>query len=520
MRSLLALDYPDYEVIVVDDGSSDNTPAILARYPVVRVIRQTNHGLSVARNVGLGTATGSIIAYTDSDCYADRDWLTHLVHQLQRTGAAAVGGPNLAPEDGWLAACVAASPGQPMHVLESDQVAEHVPGCNMAFRRDALEAINAFDPQYQKAGDDVDICWRLQQAGLWITFAPGAFVWHHRRQTPRAYLRQQGGYGEAEALLQFKHPDRFNGRGDGKWRGRLYGASLQGLRLGQPIIYHGTFGGAPFQSIYQPGPAHWAMLPSTLEWHVAGGFLALAGFLWPPAYWVIIAMLVLSFAVAGLQARQAVLARPHEGLRARLLIMLLCYVQPLVRSYWRYRTRLFCYCPPKLTREVGNGQYAPVALSGRQQRDYWSETGCERTALLRSFLAHLLQHRWGTTIDSGWSFCDLEIYAHPWTRLQLCTAEENHGGPRRLIRARYRLRWNPIARALALVAASSCVLLAVVSPVTAVLAGGLVGIFLLAVWRQGLELGSRVIESLDEVALRQGLSRCDPTVERLAGAGG
>ena len=98
--------------------------------------------------------------------------------------------------------CVAAAPGQPTHVLENDQVAEHIPGCNMAFRREALEAINGFDPLYRKAGDDVDICWRLQQSGRWITFAPGAFVWHHRRQGPRSYLKQQAGYGEAEAVLR------------------------------------------------------------------------------------------------------------------------------------------------------------------------------------------------------------------------------------------------------------------------------------------------------------------------------
>ncbi|HEX5273428.1 MAG TPA: glycosyltransferase, partial [Gemmataceae bacterium] len=283
LRSLRDIDYPNYEVIVVDDGSTDATPTILERFPEVRAIRQPNMGLSVARNVGLREATGEVVAYTDSDCFADADWLTHLVYQLERSGAAAIGGPNLTPEDGRLAACVAASPGQPTHVLESDQVAEHVPGCNMAFRRDALLAINGFDPQYRKAGDDVDVCWRLQQAGHWITFAPGAFVWHHRRQNPRAYLRQQAGYGEAEALLQFKHPDRFNGRGDGKWRGVLYGASLRGLCLDQAIIYRGTFGTGLFQCIYQPGPAHWAMLPSTLEWHALVFLLAVAAPFWAPA---------------------------------------------------------------------------------------------------------------------------------------------------------------------------------------------------------------------------------------------
>ena len=181
---------------------------------------------------------------------------------------------------------MAAAPGQPTHVLESDQVAEHIPGCNMAFRREALEAINGFDPQYRKAGDDVDVCWRLQQAGYWITFAPGAFVWHHRRQSPRAYLRQQAGYGEAEALLRFKHPDQFNGRGDGKWRGVLYGASLPGpAARPSAIIYRGTFGTGLFQCLYQPGPAHWAMLPEhagVARWPPR--LVALAALFWPLAW--------------------------------------------------------------------------------------------------------------------------------------------------------------------------------------------------------------------------------------------
>src|SRR5439155_27139346 len=141
--------------------------------------------------------------------------------------------------------------------------------------------------------------------GYWITFAPGAFVWHHRRQNPRAYLRQQAGYGEAEALLRFKHPAKFNGRGDGKWRGVLYGSSLRGLRLSDAIIYRGTFGTGLFQCIYQPAPAHWAMLPSTLEWHAVVALVAFAAFFWPPALLLAGAMLGLSLGVAAVQAAQA-----------------------------------------------------------------------------------------------------------------------------------------------------------------------------------------------------------------------
>jgi GT2 family glycosyltransferase len=509
LRSLLDLDYPDYEVIVVDDGSTDATPAILARFPAVRAVRQPNRGLSVARNVGLQAATGAVIAYTDSDCFADRDWLTHLVYQLQRSGAAAVGGPNLTPEDGRLAACVAAAPGQPTHVLESDQVAEHVPGCNMAFRREALLAINGFDPQYRKAGDDVDVCWRLRQAGYWITFAPGAFVWHHRRQDPRAYLRQQAGYGEAEALLRFKHPGKFNGRGDGKWCGVLYGAALQGLRLDQALIYRGTFGTGLFQCLYQPGPAHWAMLPSTLEWHAVAALLAVAALFWGPALIGTAALLTLSLLVAGLQAVQARLAREHDGLASRLLVAALCYAQPLVRSWKRYGTRLLAYRPPAGDVPPGAGAGRHMPLAGTLAVAYWSEDGRERTQLLEKVLAYLDEHRWGTVIDTGWSSWDAQIYCHPGTVVEVCTAQEDHGGGKRLIRTRYRLRAGGYVKALAWTAVVAVPCAVALQAWGVAAAAAMLLALCAALWWHGARRASRVLALVDAVARDMGLMRCE-----------
>ncbi|MEJ2232011.1 MAG: glycosyltransferase, partial [Nitrospirales bacterium] len=175
-KALEKLDYPDYEVIVVNDGSTDATESIAKEFPF-RLISTHNRGLSHARNTGLRLATGEIVAYTDDDAYPDPHWLTYLADMFLTTSHAGIGGPNLPPpDDGWIAECVANAPGGPIHVLLDDQTAEHIPGCNMAFRKACLEAIGGFDPQFRAAGDDVDICWRLQEKGWTLGFHPSAMV--------------------------------------------------------------------------------------------------------------------------------------------------------------------------------------------------------------------------------------------------------------------------------------------------------------------------------------------------------
>jgi GT2 family glycosyltransferase len=513
LSSLLVLDYPNYEVIVVDDGSTDNTPEILTRFPSIRAIRQTNQGLSVARNVGAQAATGNIVAYTDDDCFADPDWLTHLVYQLESSGAAAVGGPNLTPDDGWLASCVAASPGQPTHVLESDQEAEHIPGCNMAFRRDALLAINGFDPIFRQAGDDVDVCWRLQQAGQWITFAPCAFVWHHRRQSVRAYLRQQAGYGAAEAVLLAVHPEKFNGRGEGKWRGVLYGASLQGLRLGKSIIYRGTYATGLFQCIYQPGPAHWATLPSTLEWHLAAALIALGGLLSPLMFVAAGGMAALSILVAVLQAFQARMAPEYDGFVSRLVVAGLCYAQPLVRSWARYKRRGFGLAAQRL--ELPTSEYCRFRRpwSGYGALSYWTEEWRDRMELLRGVVSQLEALRWPKTIDTGWTDWDLELYCGPWTAVQICTTQEEHGGKKRLIRVRYRVRLREFAKAvvtvsLLLIIGAAFVHIGLATACTAALIAGLA-----MIWWRGIRAAAQLLRVIDGVASELRLITC-PVVAR------
>jgi len=509
LTSLRAVDYPDHEVILVDDGSTDGTREIAARFPDVRTVHQPNQGLSVARNVGLAAATGQVIAYTDSDCYADPDWLTLLVHRLQSSDAAAVGGPNLTPEDGRLAACIDASPGQPTHVLEDDQVAEHIPGCNMAFRREALEGIGGFDAVYTQAGDDVDVCWRLQEIGQWIAFAPSAFVWHHRRQTPRAYLRQQLGYGRAEALLRLKHPEHFNHRGDGKWRGTLYGRRGADLRLGRPLIVRGKFAAGLFQCLYDTGGNHWAALPGTFEWHLLIGLAVLAGFLWPPAWAVAAGLLGLSGTVALLRAAQADLPARHDGVVSRALVALLSYAQPLARSWARYATRLRVYRVPG--RDGLVGALRPtlrIPLTGRATAEYWTQEWRDRSEVLERFVARLADEGWTRTVDPVQATWDLLVHCDRWTAVRVRTAQEDHGSGRRLLRVRYRVRPTKLALvvgAVGVLAGAAGLLLA---STPAALCGAALVVTTALCWWRGAGAASAVAAVFADVTAKLGFTPC------------
>ena len=369
LEALARLQYPDYEVIVVDDGSTDDTATIAGGFNV-QLISTENRGLSCARNAGLRSSTGEIVAYIDDDAYPDPHWLNYLVHTFTTTCHAGVGGPNLLPpEDGTVAQCVASAPGGPTHVLLTDEVAEHIPGCNMAFRAHHLREIGGFDRQFRIAGDDVDICWRLQEKGYTLGFHPAAVVWHHRRSSVRAYLRQQLNYGRAEAMLEAKWPEKYNPIGHVSWRGRLYGGA-GGIGFCRSRVYHGVWASQPFQSLYTPS-ATLAAVPLMPDWYllilILVGIAAL-GASWPP----LLAAAPLALAALAVSVVQAVRAAPNvatgsrgkrlsrrRAFRIRHLTALLHLLQPAVRLWgrvscgltpWRRRRRRPVAAPPPLPR--------------------------------------------------------------------------------------------------------------------------------------------------------------------------
>lgn len=481
------LEYPDVEVIVVDDGSTDESGAIAREYGFT-VISTENRGLSNARNTALAAASGEIVAYVDDDAVPDPHWLTYLADAFARTDFVAVGGPNLpVPADGAVADAVAVSPGNPIHVLLEDREAEHIPGCNCAFRTEALREIGGFDPRFRTAGDDVDVCWRLQDRGWRIGYSPAAMVWHHRRATVRDYLRQQRGYGQAEAMLERKWPARYSAGGHVTWRGRVYGDSAPRHATGRLRwrVYHGVWGTALFQSLYEPNRGDMNTPLLMPEAYLAVGALVLLvalGAAWTP----LLALAPVLAAVAGGLALRSVMTAararfPTPGLsrreqaRRRLLTAFLHVAQPIVRLEGRLRHGL----TPWRT-FARSGRMLPVT----RRVERWSEEWIEPAEWVRSFEHGIAAA--GAVVRRGGEFdrWDIETRGGVLAGVRVATAVEEHGSGKQLVRGRCR----PI---FSLQAAALCLLLALLAGAAA-LGGSAAAAIPIAVFT--LALGLRMLD--------------------------
>lgn len=449
LDGILALDYPDFEVILVDDGSTDRT-AEIGRDAGVRVVSAGGRGLGHARNVGLEAATGEIIAYIDDDAYPDPHWLRYLAAVFLETDCVGAGGPNLPPPDDRLVAgCVAHVPGGPTHVLLTDTVAEHVPGCNMAFRVDALREIGGFDPRFRVAGDDVDVCWRIRARGWTLGYHPAAVVWHHRRDTVRAYWRQQRLYGHAEAILAEKWPERYNAAGHVPWAGRIYASTPAPRRRSRRRrVFHGTWGSAPFQSVYDAGPGPLHSLATVPEWLlVVGALLALAaaGLVWPAR--VVLPVLALAAGVpfahaatrAAAAARAGRIERVGEGALRWVLVAVLHLIQPIARLRGRLQGGLTPW------RSGGRVSALPVPRTAT----LWSETWRAPEARLTALEAALHAERLSTTRGDPFDRWDLDVRGGVLGGVRILSAVEEHGAGRQL--TRFRLRPHPAPAALGVV---------------------------------------------------------------------
>jgi mycofactocin system glycosyltransferase len=213
LESLLALDYPENrrEIIVVDDGSTDDLHEVVSRHPVRLLAYAGNRGQSHARNLGVAKARGDIIAFIDSDCVAEAQWLSELTPYFQDPRIALVGGYVAAYyRETWLDRYEAAgSPlnmGEHLAIGEAQDLDFYVPTCNLLVRKDAYQGVGGLD-EALRFGEDVDLCWKLRKRGHRQLYVPKGAVRHKHRNRLAASARQRFHYGTSEPVLYTRHPE-------------------------------------------------------------------------------------------------------------------------------------------------------------------------------------------------------------------------------------------------------------------------------------------------------------------------
>ena len=188
--SLLSQTFTDYEIILVDNASSDNSVSIVKNnYPQVKIIEnKSNVGFAEANNIGINNSDGKILAFFNPDAIADKDWLSILVQTVQSSDKiAAATGKMFYLDDQtennkvfctWSKINPYSAVPYNFHNNESKSKVDYLSGAAMIVKRVALEKIGLFDPDYFLYFEETDLCARMIRFGYDLMYVPDALVWH------------------------------------------------------------------------------------------------------------------------------------------------------------------------------------------------------------------------------------------------------------------------------------------------------------------------------------------------------
>lgn len=197
LDSLESLDYPDYEVFVVNDGSTDVTADVAHMYPVT-LINQPHRGASAARDAGLRASQGEIVAYVDSDVRVETNWLKSLVEPFEDPEVAATTGRTIFQRNDKCTSWVRSLDIERRNAQRKTHT-RLANGPNSAFRRDRLLEVGGFDPRWFHA-EDTEVSYRLWQNGHQIRYVPSAIVHHVPEENWWVFARKR--YRDAKAFTR------------------------------------------------------------------------------------------------------------------------------------------------------------------------------------------------------------------------------------------------------------------------------------------------------------------------------
>ena len=197
VKNLSNLNYPKYEIIIVDDCSTDNTKDLLKQFPIRSISLKKSVGSAKARNIGIKEAKNEIIALTDSDCFVSRNWLKDLVPYLNTNDA--VGGKVIFSDD--IENKINPSMTRKT-VLSEDSPVNFLNTSNMVFRKRLWSLTSGF-LTYRL--EDVEFSWRLLKGGYKLFYVPKGLVIHHGTRNPIQNFKKYLQYGKSYSRISYIH---------------------------------------------------------------------------------------------------------------------------------------------------------------------------------------------------------------------------------------------------------------------------------------------------------------------------
>jgi cellulose synthase/poly-beta-1,6-N-acetylglucosamine synthase-like glycosyltransferase len=201
----------DFEIIVVDDGSGDNTSQV-AESAGARVLRQSPQGPAAARNRGVEEARGAIVLFTDADCAPCPDWMEKMLAPFEDVSIAGVKGAYISSQRSLTARFVQREyESKYQRMADFDRI-DFIDTYSAGFRREVFQKAGGYDTSFETASvEDQEFSFRLHRLGISMVFVPEARVEHLHVSRFRGYVRKKFKIGYYKALLLRKHPDRVKG---------------------------------------------------------------------------------------------------------------------------------------------------------------------------------------------------------------------------------------------------------------------------------------------------------------------
>jgi len=208
LESLKTLDYPkeDFEIIVVDNNSSDNTKEIAEQHPEAIYLNEEKRGASFARNKGITHAQGNILIFLDSDTQVSEKWLRYITEPFKDEKVGAVGGAIYPLDDkNFISQYLGVSLFMRYHRYGKMRKIKGYPSCNLAVRKELIA--KGFDTVlFTTYGEDKDICYRILKKGFNIIFQPDAIIYHHHPTKFSDFFKLLIKSSEGRAAFRRKYP--------------------------------------------------------------------------------------------------------------------------------------------------------------------------------------------------------------------------------------------------------------------------------------------------------------------------